>query len=159
VNAVAAAPARARGRGAIEDAVSPHPLADLLPAMFRALLEPDEAAVLRERAHGLDDETIAERIDREPDAIPALASSAWAKLGLRAATPAAAAALASRDTFTDRFCGALDTVLAPVFVTLDSLDAYVDPALTPDDFLAWLGDWVAVTGRLAWPEDAGRQAM
>ena len=32
----------------------------------------------------------------------------------------------------------LDTVLAPVIGTLDNLDAYFDPYLAPEDFLAWL---------------------
>lgn len=147
------------GRGALEDAVSPHPLGALLPAIFQPLLDADEVAVLRHRARGLDDASIGERIGRDRAAVGALAASARAKLGLRDATPAAAATLAARDTFADRFCAALDTVLAPVFVTLDSVEAYVDPALTPRDFVAWLGGWVAITSELAWPEDAWRQAI
>jgi phage tail-like protein len=44
----------------------------------------------------------------------------------------------------DRFCDALDEVLAPVLLTLDSLPAYLDPQTTPPDMLAWLGSWVGV---------------
>lgn len=44
--------------------------------------------------------------------------------------------------FLRGFTGGLDDVWSSVFVTLDCLHAYVDPALTPDDFLAWLGGWV-----------------
>lgn len=46
--------------------------------------------------------------------------------------------------FTERFVGAFDDGLAPVVSTLDNLAAYVDPDLTPHDFLAWLAGWVAV---------------
>jgi phage tail-like protein len=48
------------------------------------------------------------------------------------------------DSFTTRFTEALDGVLAPVFATLDCFGAYLDPALAPEDFLAWLAGWVAV---------------
>jgi phage tail-like protein len=49
------------------------------------------------------------------------------------------------DPFVARFTGGLDDVLAPVVATLDSLEAYVDPLLAPEDFLAWLAGWVGVT--------------
>jgi phage tail-like protein len=60
------------------------------------------------------------------------------------------------DEFVERFCGGLDAVLAPILVTLDSLDAYVDPRLTPEGFLDWLGGWVALGARLRWPEESWR---
>jgi phage tail-like protein len=47
-------------------------------------------------------------------------------------------------SFTQRFVSAFDEVLAPVFATLDCFDAYLDPGLAPDDFVAWLADWVAL---------------
>ena len=49
-------------------------------------------------------------------------------------------ALYQDDPFAQSFLSALDTVLAPVVGTLDNLDAYLDPYLTPDDFLVWLGE-------------------
>jgi phage tail-like protein len=49
------------------------------------------------------------------------------------------------DPFIGRFTAGLDDVLAPVIATLDSLEAYVDPRLAPEDFLAWLAGWVGVT--------------
>jgi phage tail-like protein len=49
------------------------------------------------------------------------------------------------DPFVSRFTAGLDDVLAPVIATLDSLEAYVDPLLAPEDFLAWLAGWVGVT--------------
>jgi phage tail-like protein len=46
------------------------------------------------------------------------------------------------DPFVQRFTAGLDEVWAPVLATLDCLDAYLDPHLTPEDFLGWLAGWV-----------------
>lgn len=51
-------------------------------------------------------------------------------------------ALYAEDDFAQRFTAGLDTVLAPVFATLDSLPSYFDPRLAPADFLSWLASWV-----------------
>lgn len=59
------------------------------------------------------------------------------------------------DSLAQRFTEGLDTVLAPAFVTLDCLDAYLDPLLTPSDFLPWLASWVGIELDETWPE--GRQ--
>lgn len=48
------------------------------------------------------------------------------------------------DDFTQRFTSALDEVLAPIFVTLDAIEAYVDPWLAPQDFLTWISQWVGM---------------
>jgi phage tail-like protein len=48
------------------------------------------------------------------------------------------------DDFTQRFTAALDEVLSPIFLTLDALEAYVDPWLAPEDFLEWVAEWVGV---------------
>lgn len=48
------------------------------------------------------------------------------------------------DEFLQRFLGAFDAGFAPVVATLDSLHAYVDPHLAPEDFLDWLSGWVGV---------------
>jgi phage tail-like protein len=63
------------------------------------------------------------------------------------------------DDFTQRFVSAFDTVLAPVFATLDCLDAYLDPAVTPDDFLTWLAGWVALELAEDWPEPRRRELV
>jgi phage tail-like protein len=62
------------------------------------------------------------------------------------------------DSLAQRFTEGLDTVLAPVFLILDCLDAYLDPWLTPRDFLPWLASWVAIELDETWP-DTRRRAM
>ncbi len=52
--------------------------------------------------------------------------------------------------------GGLDAVLAPIFSTIDNFDSYLDPRLTPDDFLAWLGGWVGIALDESWDEDRRR---
>lgn len=51
-------------------------------------------------------------------------------------------ALYADDDLAQRFTAGLDTVLAPVLSTLDNLPAYLDPRLTPGDFLFWLASWI-----------------
>jgi phage tail-like protein len=51
-------------------------------------------------------------------------------------------AVYQEDGFLQRFTSAFDATLAPVVSTLDDLSAYVDPRLTPPDFLSWLAGWV-----------------
>jgi phage tail-like protein len=46
------------------------------------------------------------------------------------------------DGLSQRLMSAYDEVLAPVFVTLDSIDAYFDPSLAPEDFVEWISSWV-----------------
>jgi phage tail-like protein len=60
-------------------------------------------------------------------------------------------AIFQEDEFTRRFTEAFDAVLAPVFATLDCLDAYLDPTLSPFDFLEWLAGWVGLAIDEDWP--------
>lgn len=62
----------------------------------------------------------------------------------------------ARESFGTRFISALDSVLAPVLSTLDNVEMYFDPDTTPEDFLAWLGSWVAASVDAGWPEDRRR---
>jgi phage tail-like protein len=68
-------------------------------------------------------------------------------------------ALYQEDTFAQRLTAALDEVLAPIFSSLDTLHAYLDPALAPDDFLDWLAGWVGVTLDETWPIERRRQLV
>ncbi len=54
------------------------------------------------------------------------------------------------DDFLVRFVGAFDDGYAPIHATLDSLAAYFDPNLAPEDFLGWLAMWVGVELDDAW---------
>ena len=55
-----------------------------------------------------------------------------------------------------QFLSGLDDVMAPITTTLDCLHAYIDPSVTPADFLGWLGGWVGLTLAEQWPEDRRR---
>lgn len=48
----------------------------------------------------------------------------------------------AEDELARRLVSAFDDGLAPIFVTLDNFACYLDPALTPPDFLGWLARWV-----------------
>ncbi|MFT7840447.1 phage tail protein [Saccharothrix sp. BKS2] len=65
-------------------------------------------------------------------------------------------ALFAEDDLAQRFTAGLDAVLSAVLSTLDNLPAYLDPALAPEDFLAWLSSWVAAGLDPAWPEPLRR---
>ncbi len=66
--------------------------------------------------------------------------------------------LFKEDAFSLGLCAGLDDVLGPVPVTLDCLDAYFDPWLTPGDFLEWLATWVGLSLDQNW-SDAQRRAL
>lgn len=68
-------------------------------------------------------------------------------------------ALYAEDGLAQRFTAGLDTVLAPVFATLDNLPAYFDPRLAPADFLAWLASWVGAADDPREPLDVRREAV
>src|SRR5712692_9864590 len=53
-------------------------------------------------------------------------------------------ALYQEDEFAQRWTAGLDEVLAPIFSSMDNLEAYLDPRLAPFDFLDWLGTWVGL---------------
>jgi phage tail-like protein len=48
------------------------------------------------------------------------------------------------DDLAQRLTGAFDTLAAPIHATLDCIDAYFDPWITPPDMLEWLATWVGV---------------
>ena len=61
-----------------------------------------------------------------------------------------------QDRLAHDLLGAIDDALAPIFCTLNNLDSYFDPWLTPDDFLAWLGRWVGALVDENWPVEQRR---
>lgn len=52
-------------------------------------------------------------------------------------------ALFQDDDVAQRFVAGLDDLLAPLFLTLDAVESYVDPWVAPRDFLAWIAEWVS----------------
>jgi len=64
--------------------------------------------------------------------------------------------LYQEDPFTQNFISAFDDALAPVMSTIDNFSAYLDPALTPEDFLDWLAGWVGVLLDETWPIERRR---
>ncbi|MFC9930787.1 phage tail protein [Streptomyces sp. NPDC127190] len=68
-------------------------------------------------------------------------------------------ALYAEDDFAQRFTAGLDTVLAPVFATLDNLPAYLDPRVAPLDFVAWLASWVGAEDDPHRPAALRREAV
>lgn len=67
-------------------------------------------------------------------------------------------ALYQDDAFAAGFLGALDDILAPIFSTIDNFATYLDPWLTPDDFLTWLATWVGIGLDDTW-DDARRREV
>jgi phage tail-like protein len=65
-------------------------------------------------------------------------------------------ALYQEDDFARRLTSGLDDVLAPLFCTLDNLDAYFDPELAPMDFVEWLAGWVGLMLDETWPPERQR---
>lgn len=63
------------------------------------------------------------------------------------------------DSFTERFLSAFDDIIAPVLTTLDTIDAYLDPSLTPPDFLPWLAGWVGAELDENWSEEQQRRLV
>ncbi len=64
--------------------------------------------------------------------------------------------LYQEDDFAQRFLSAFDAALAPIFSTLDNLNAYMDPWLAPEDFLDWLGSWFGLVLDEAWSVERRR---
>jgi phage tail-like protein len=64
--------------------------------------------------------------------------------------------LYQEDEIAAALTAAFDDVFAPIVSTIDNLPAYLDPALTPDDFLDWLGGWVGLLPDETWPIERRR---
>lgn len=68
-------------------------------------------------------------------------------------------ALYLEDGFVQRLTRALDEVMAPIFSSLDNLDAYLDPDLAPEDFVQWLGGWVGLALDESLPAERRRAVL
>ena len=63
-------------------------------------------------------------------------------------------ALYQEDEFAQRWTSGLDVVLAPIFHSMDNIEAYLDPRLAPADFLDWLASWMGLVADETWPAGA-----
>jgi phage tail-like protein len=63
------------------------------------------------------------------------------------------------DANVQRLTQGFDAVLAPVWLVLDNLDAYFDPALAPDDFVRMLAGWVGLDVDDNWTDDQRRRLV
>jgi len=68
-------------------------------------------------------------------------------------------AMLQADEFCVRFTQGLDEVLAPAVATIDNLDAYVDPWLSPAGFLDWLASWFGIELDATWSEERRRSLI
>lgn len=63
------------------------------------------------------------------------------------------------DSFTQRFCAALDEILAPDIAVLDCFPAYLDPGTAPPDLLDWLASWLGLVGARSLPVERRRRLV
>lgn len=68
-------------------------------------------------------------------------------------------AILQEDEFLHRWLSGFDDLIAPVYATLDNLEAYVQPAYAPADFLEWLAGWVDVAIDEDWTEEQRRRIV
>ena len=60
------------------------------------------------------------------------------------------------DMLASDLTAAFDEILAPAIGAIDNFAAYLDPALTPEDFLDWLAGWVGLLPDENWPVERRR---
>lgn len=68
-------------------------------------------------------------------------------------------AILQEDDFLNRALPAFDELIAPVYSTLDNLEAYVRPEYAPADFLVMLAGWVDVAVDEEWTEEQRRRIV
>jgi phage tail-like protein len=61
-----------------------------------------------------------------------------------------------QDPFLTNFLRVFDSMLQPLLQTLDSIDSYFDPDLTPPSLLTWLGAWLGEEPPPHWPTPVRR---
>lgn len=64
--------------------------------------------------------------------------------------------LYQEDDLARALTAAFDEALAPILSTIDNIASYLDPALTPDDFVDWLAGWVGLLPDETWPIERRR---
>jgi phage tail-like protein len=68
-------------------------------------------------------------------------------------------AIYSEDNFMGRFLNIFENILTPVEQTIDQIDLYFDPKLSPEGLLPWLASWVDLVLDEEWPLEKRRQLI
>jgi len=68
-------------------------------------------------------------------------------------------AMFHEDEFVLRLVAGLDDLLAPALVEMDCLWSFLDPRLTPPDFLNWLAGWVGLASDRGWSVERRRALL
>ena len=61
--------------------------------------------------------------------------------------------------FLGQFLCIFESILGPIEGTLDNIDYYFDPYVTPEEFLTWLAGWVDLTLDESWPIGRRREMV
>jgi phage tail-like protein len=61
-----------------------------------------------------------------------------------------------QDPFMQRLLRMFDELLIPLLETVDAVDCYFDPLMTPPAFVDWLASWVGEELSAAWPDRSRR---
>jgi phage tail-like protein len=61
--------------------------------------------------------------------------------------------------FMGRFLLIFESIMDPLFNTVDNMPLYFDPRITPDSLLPWLATWVDQTLDPAWPLERRRELV
>jgi len=65
-------------------------------------------------------------------------------------------AIFRQDPFMQRLLRMFDEMLRPLLETVDAVDCYFDPLLTPPGFVEWLASWVGQELSPSWPDHSRR---
>ena len=65
-------------------------------------------------------------------------------------------AIFRQDPFMQRLLRMFDEMLRPLMATVDAVDCYLDPLITPPAFVEWLASWVGQELSPSWPDHSRR---
>jgi phage tail-like protein len=65
----------------------------------------------------------------------------------------------STDEFMGRFLLIFESIYDPIERQIDALHWYLDPHITPPDFLPWLASWMGLVLSETWPEEQRRELI
>jgi len=93
--------------------------------------------------------------DRPRQASESAAITVWARGQYLHHLPA----IYREDEFLGRFLMLFESFWAPIDRQIDGLFYYLDPQMTPPEFLPWLASWIHLVLDERWPEDKRRRLL